>query len=343
MGALDLLIDYVRDLRERVRLLEQQETPFEAGLLPPSAGGTGVDNGSFTLTLGASVTLSTTPAPANAKYIVQQSDGTLTNEQALGSLSTGLLKNTTTTGVLSIATGADLPSHVHDATDITTGTLPIARGGTGATSAGAALTSLGAAAASHTHAAADITSGTIATARLGSGTASASTLLWGDQTWAALTAGDLPSHTHAAADITSGTIATARLGSGTASASTLLFGDSTWAALVAADIPNLDTSKITSGTLGTARLGSGTANSAAFLRGDNVWSNTLAGNLGLSAGFDYYIGGTPVVGARRTGWSAATGTATRSSFATGSVTTAQLAERVKALIDDLINHGLIGA
>lgn len=50
-----------------------------------------------------------------------------------------------------------------------------------------------------------------------------------------------------------------------------------------------------------------------------------------------------VVGTRQTGWAAATGTSTRTTFATGSVTTAQLAERVKALIDDLISHGLIGA
>jgi hypothetical protein len=34
-------------------------------------------------------------------------------------------------------------------------------------------------------------------------------------------------------------------------------------------------------------------------------------------------------------WEAASGTATRSTFATSTVTTAQLAERVKALIDDL--------
>lgn len=46
---------------------------------------------------------------------------------------------------------------------------------------------------------------------------------------------------------------------------------------------------------------------------------------------------------RRTGWAAPTGTATRTTFATGSVTTAQLAERVKALIDDLTTHGLIGS
>lgn len=50
-----------------------------------------------------------------------------------------------------------------------------------------------------------------------------------------------------------------------------------------------------------------------------------------------------VLGTRRTGWVAATGTATRTAFATGSVTLPQLAERVKALIDDLTTHGLIGA
>jgi hypothetical protein len=52
--------------------------------------------------------------------------------------------------------------------------------------------------------------------------------------------------------------------------------------------------------------------------------------------------GTQLVAARRTGWAAATGTATQTIFATGSVTLPQLAERVKALIDDLIAHGLVG-
>lgn len=50
---------------------------------------------------------------------------------------------------------------------------------------------------------------------------------------------------------------------------------------------------------------------------------------------------TPVV--RPTGWGAPTGTPTRTTFATSTVTTAQLAERVKALIDDLTTEGLIGA
>lgn len=49
-----------------------------------------------------------------------------------------------------------------------------------------------------------------------------------------------------------------------------------------------------------------------------------------------------VLGTRRTGWTAATGTATRTTFDTSTVTTAQLAERLKALIDDLTTHGLIG-
>lgn len=42
-------------------------------------------------------------APADATYIVQTANGSLSAEQALGALATGLLKNTTTTGVLSIA------------------------------------------------------------------------------------------------------------------------------------------------------------------------------------------------------------------------------------------------
>lgn len=43
----------------------------------------------------------------------------------------------------------------------------------------------------------------------------------------------------------------------------------------------------------------------------------------------------------QSGWGTATGTATRTTFATGTVTTAQLAERLKALIDDLTALGLL--
>ena len=55
------------------------------------------------------------------------------------------------------------------------------------------------------------------------------------------------------------------------------------------------------------------------------------------------VSGVKILGVRKTGWSTPTGTATRSTFATTTVTTEQLAQRVKALIDDLTAHGLIGA
>ena len=74
------------------------------------------------------------------------------------------------------------------------------------------------------------------------------------------------------------------------------------------------------------------------------YQNTLIGGMYANATeVEYRVGTLKVVGARRTGWAAGTGTATRTTFATSSVTLPQLAERVKALIDDLIAHGLIGA
>lgn len=69
---------------------------------------------------------------------------------------------------------------------------------------------------------------------------------------------------------------------------------------------------------------------------------TVRHGMTLGAVPTYRMNGTQVLTTRRTGWSAPTGTATRSSFATSTVTTPQLAERVKALIDDLTAHGLIG-
>ena len=43
------------------------------------------------------------------------------------------------------------------------------------------------------------------------------------------------------------------------------------------------------------------------------------------------------------GWAAATGTATRTTYDTATVVVADLAQRVKALTDDLISLGVISA
>jgi hypothetical protein len=49
-------------------------------------------------------------APVGAKYIVQTPDATLTNEQALSALGTGILKNTTATGVLTQVSNISTPA-----------------------------------------------------------------------------------------------------------------------------------------------------------------------------------------------------------------------------------------
>ena len=93
--------------------------------------------------------------------------------------------------IKSLISGKAEASHSHSAGDITSGTLPVARGGTGASTAPAARTALGvtpanigAAAASHNHAASNITSGTLPVSRGGTGKGShtANAILVGDGT-----------------------------------------------------------------------------------------------------------------------------------------------------------------
>lgn len=81
---------------------------------------------------------------------------------------------------------------INAATHITAGTLPLSRGGTGATDAAGARTSLGLADIASSGSASDLTTGTVPTARLGTGTASASTYLRGDGTWATVSGGGVP-------------------------------------------------------------------------------------------------------------------------------------------------------
>lgn len=75
--------------------------------------------------------------------------------------------------------------------------------------------------------ASDLTAGTVPIARIPTGTTSSTVCIGNDSRLS--DARTPTSHVHAAADITSGTIATARLGSGTADSTTFLRGDSTFA------------------------------------------------------------------------------------------------------------------
>lgn len=76
-------------------------------------------------------------APSDATYIVQTANSTLSAEQAMGALATGILKSTTATGVLSIAT-AGTDYYNPGGTDVA-----VADGGTGASTAALALAGLG--------------------------------------------------------------------------------------------------------------------------------------------------------------------------------------------------------
>lgn len=96
--------------------------------------------------------------------------------------------------------------------------------------------------------------------------------------------------------------------------------------------------------------GGGTARALELLTDDTTRVTIAAdgskaiftGDVDLASAKVYKINDIQVVAARVTGWGAPTGTATRTTFATSTVTTEELAQRVKALIDDLTTHGLIG-
>jgi hypothetical protein len=66
-------------------------------------------------------------------------------------------------------------------------------------------------------------------------------------------------------------------------------------------------------------------------------------NLNLISGKALQVNATQVVSSRRTGWSAWTGTADRTAHDTGTATLANVVQAFKALLDDLIAHGLVGA
>jgi hypothetical protein len=106
----------------------------------------------------------------------------------------------------------------------------------------------------------------------------------------------------------------------------------TGASSAAAARTNLGLGSMASQNASAVAISGGTAN--------GLTSLGVVGN--ADVGGAYRVDGVKVVGNRVTGWSAATGTASRASFDAGTVTVGQLAQRLKALLDDLIAHGLIG-
>lgn len=84
-------------------------------------------------------------------------------------------------------------------------------------------------------------------------------------------------------------------------------------------------------------------NNAVAIVGGSASGLTSVGVIGnVDVGGAYRVDGVKVVGNRVTGWGAATGAGSRASFDTATVTTSQLAQRLKVLLEDLTGHGLIG-
>jgi|GEM_PF-2805709 len=138
--------------------------------------------------------------------------------EVLTTLPNAVQDNITRLGTVTVGTwngtaiaAAYIGSHSHSAADITSGTLSVARGGTGA--------------GTHT------TNGVL----YGNGTSALATVTVNSSATSMFlkqTDGDTPAFTSiAASDILSGTIATARLGSGTATSSKFLRGDQSWAVI----------------------------------------------------------------------------------------------------------------
>ena len=95
--------------------------------------------------------------------------------------------------------------------------------------------------------------------------------------------------------------------------------------------------------LGLGSLATQAADNVAITGGSASGLASLGVTGDADVGGFYKVDGVKVAGNRVTGWGTPTGTASRATFDTGALTVGQLAQRVKALIDDLRTHGLIGS
>lgn len=136
---------------------------------------------------------------------------------------------------------------------------------------------------------------------------------------------------------------------GTRKLLTLLYSKSTAMSLLNGPFMYFDAESSDLSRFTVASIHAATSNTSANTLRFNVYNGGTPSTYSMdrlgnfSAPTSVLINGVQAITSRRTGWTGATGTATRTTFATGSVTLSQLAERVKALIDDLTTHGLIGA
>ncbi len=168
------------------------------------------------------------------------------------------------------------------------GTLAVANGGTGATSAAAARTALGLVIGTDVLApngsgasltalnASAITSGTVPAANLGSGSSITTKFLRGDNTWQTISGGGDLLAANNLSDLASAS--TARSNLGLVIGTNVLAPNGSGASLTA-----LNASAITSGTVPAANLGSGASISTKFLRGDNTWQTITGGGDLLAA------------------------------------------------------------
>ena len=162
--------------------------------------------------------------------------------------------------------------------------------------------------------ASNLTTGTVPPARLGSGTASAGTYLRGDGSWGALQAAGANTNIQFNNSGAMGANSEFTFTPATVTVSARKFM-ATGAGFVGegSGLLNLDGGQITFGTIAPARLGSGTTNASTYLRGDGTWGSAQAAPGGVSTQVQFNNNGV-LDGNSNFTWTTSTGTLTATNF-----------------------------